>query len=164
MTVENAGYRKMVESVFGMYKLYIYSPLEYAVTYFYSNNVIFTSALWKILDILSTWENENAGYRHKQGLMLDISAHSPSDSQHMFWNEFGLRNDYPYLAESTVQKEYLMRCHDDIIGTRGQPKGHSHGNHNSLSFATLHQAAIYKTKIAERLVRPLNLDFFWCSC
>lgn len=44
-----------------------------------SNNAIIRDAIWKLFSVLSTWKPTN-------NLSLDLSAHSPSDSEHWFKN------------------------------------------------------------------------------
>lgn len=107
------------------------------------NNIIFTQALWKLLDILSTWEKSNINLDH-QNLTLEFSAHSPSDSQHAFQNVLEIQNAYPYLDESSVQRQYMMQHRTGIITDLFQRLG----NRQSIT-----------VPMAARLVRPLDFDF-----
>ncbi|ROW02405.1 hypothetical protein VMCG_06077 [Cytospora schulzeri] len=122
-----------------------------------TNNVIFTSAVWRLLDILSTWENCDSG--HGQELTLELSAHSPSDSQHIFQDEIGLQDDYPYLADSRVQKEYIMRCHNNMTSNNNRLKDDFHKFKTGSSLAYPHQQQLEMNLMANRLIRPLDFDF-----
>lgn len=113
------------------------------------NNVIFTAALWKLLDILSTWEKNNVD--HHPNLTLELSAHSPSDGQHVFQNEVGLRNTYPYLAGIGVQRQYMKQHRGD----EANDPFHSFEIGQSLP------AQLKRVHMAGRLIpQPLEFDFF----
>lgn len=116
------------------------------------NNVIFTKALWKLLDILSPWEKSDID--HHQNLTLELSAHSPSDSQHMFQDDLRIQNTYPYLAEIGAQRQYMMKHRSDVI------TDHFHGFDNGQSITALRPRGIDRAQITERLTQSLGLDFF----
>ncbi|KAK4196152.1 hypothetical protein QBC40DRAFT_235024 [Triangularia verruculosa] len=62
-----------------------------------TNNALFTRALIRLLDILSQWKRKDALKEHRaKGMVLELSAHSPSDVQHHWRHLFPLREDYPY--------------------------------------------------------------------
>ncbi|KAG6362337.1 hypothetical protein INS49_010567 [Diaporthe citri] len=71
------------------------------------NNVVFTKSLWKLLDILSRWEKTDAN--HGQQLALELSAHSPCDSEHLLKGDIEHQDDYPYRAEINAQRDYIAR-------------------------------------------------------
>lgn len=131
-----------------------------SLTLIHRNNVVFTSAVWKLLDILSTWESSDAG--HGQELSLELSAHSLSDSQHMYQDQIGLQDDYPYLADSKVQRDFMMRCHHDATSKKNQLNDEFHeledGKRHSLY---LHRHTRWLMEaMAKRLIRPLDFNFF----
>jgi hypothetical protein len=43
-----------------------------------SNASVVSGGIWKLFSILSTWKPANA-------LVLELNAHSPSDSEHCMW-------------------------------------------------------------------------------
>lgn len=117
------------------------------------NNVRFTAALWKLLDILSTWEKGNID--HHQGLTLEFSAYSPSDSRHMFQNDELLQDTYPYLAEIDSQRQYLKQHVGRVV------TDHFHGFNNGLPPMALYSWSWDRQRIAQRLIpEPLEFDFF----
>ncbi|KAI7775692.1 hypothetical protein LA080_006475 [Diaporthe eres] len=69
------------------------------------NDVEFTKPLWKLLDILSRWERTDAN--HGQQLTLELSAHSPCDSQHLLKDDVEHKDDYPYRAGIGAQRDYI---------------------------------------------------------
>lgn len=73
----------------------------------YRNNAAFTKPLWKLLDILSRWENTDP--QHGQQLTLELSAHSPCDSKHLLKGDAEHEDDYPYRAGIGAQRDYIAR-------------------------------------------------------
>ncbi|EHK26485.1 uncharacterized protein TRIVIDRAFT_63786 [Trichoderma virens Gv29-8] len=59
------------------------------------NNQIFTAALYRLLDILSSWKKSGQHGVSNGGLVLELSAYSPSDSEHHFRYPLG-KDDYPH--------------------------------------------------------------------
>lgn len=116
------------------------------------NNVIFTAAVWKLLDILSSWEKSNVG--HHQDLTLELSAHSPSDSQHMFRNDPKLQHTYPYLADANVQYQYMLQHRHDAINDE------FHGFDNGYAMTALRPRGFDSVKMAKRLTQSLDFDSF----
>ncbi|KAI3391329.1 hypothetical protein diail_7520 [Diaporthe ilicicola] len=122
------------------------------------NNVVFTKDLWAILSILSNWEKSDTN--HGQDLTLELSASSPSDSQHSFRDYPGLQDDYPSLCQASTQRDYIVRYGQDI--TRGDKQlndpfhDFSGGQHNSVQPQSWRSDQF----VAERLIRPLLLDTF----
>lgn len=110
--------------------------------------MIFTNALWKLLDILSTWEKRNIISLENQDLTLEFSAQSPSDSQHAFRQVLGLQKDYPYLDESSVQRQYMIQLRDNITTELFQ---RIESDVQSFIPVTVAMAA--------RLIRPLDFNF-----
>ncbi|CAM1505511.1 Fc.00g111480.m01.CDS01 [Cosmosporella sp. VM-42] len=64
------------------------------------NNRQFTKLLYKLLSILT----EGNGRMFKEGLTLELSAHSPSDYQHIF-RDCRLKDDYPFNTEEDLHNE-----------------------------------------------------------
>lgn len=71
------------------------------------NNGNFTKAVWNLLHTLSTWETLDP--THGQQLTLELSAHSPSDSQCLLEDDPEHRDEYPYRAGISAQREYIVR-------------------------------------------------------
>ena len=76
--------------------------------------MIFTDAIKDFLGILSTWDGDATG-----GLTLDLSAHSPSDVEHVF-RDSTLEDNHPYHHEEdlvdygfsgTISKTILDETH-----------------------------------------------------
>ncbi|KAK0668656.1 hypothetical protein QBC41DRAFT_225771 [Cercophora samala] len=63
-----------------------------------NNNAVFTRALVLLLDILSRWKKKDMlqPQQVSKGMILELSAQSPSDAQHSFLRCFHLRESYPY--------------------------------------------------------------------
>lgn len=60
------------------------------------NNSTFTRALWMLLAVLATWDSRLVDCTSEEyGMVLELSAGSSSDSQHIF-RHFRLYKDYPY--------------------------------------------------------------------
>ncbi|KAH7140605.1 hypothetical protein EDB81DRAFT_691883 [Dactylonectria macrodidyma] len=84
-----------------------------------NNNRIFTSAIMKLMKVLSAWK---PGYR-REGLTLEISAHSPSDGKHQFMN-IEMEDDYPFQLEEDLKRtpgvlEYHRRRTEEIRQRQG---------------------------------------------
>lgn len=78
----------------------------------------------------------------------------------MFQDHIGLQDDYPYFAESRVQREYIMRYHHDRTRNNNQLKGDFHKFNTISSLAPPYQQHLDMNIVANRLIRPLDLDFF----
>lgn len=63
------------------------------------NNRLFSISLIKLLKILSSWEPRPG----PNGLVLELSAVSPSDVQHRFRN-FELEDEYPFQCEEDLRR------------------------------------------------------------
>ncbi|UKZ73250.1 hypothetical protein TrVFT333_000892 [Trichoderma virens FT-333] len=59
------------------------------------NNQIFTAALYQLFDVLSSWKKSGQHGVSNGGLVLELSAYSPSDSEHHFRYPLG-KDDYPH--------------------------------------------------------------------
>lgn len=57
------------------------------------------------MDTLSRWEKTDTN--HGQQLTLELSAHSPSDSQHLLKGDAEHEDDYPYRAGIAAQRDYI---------------------------------------------------------
>ncbi|RFU32270.1 hypothetical protein B7463_g4081, partial [Scytalidium lignicola] len=75
------------------------------------NNSIFTNALWDLFAILSTWQKKREF--DEKGLTLELSAHSPSDSKHLFKELDSRIND---TAWSRNEDGYKEQPHDPTHG------------------------------------------------
>lgn len=66
----------------------------------------FTNALWGLLPILSTWKRPaDQALNPNAGMTLELSASSPSDSEHLY-RDFRLQDNYPYLTEEDLDPDY----------------------------------------------------------
>ncbi|KAK0668654.1 hypothetical protein QBC41DRAFT_276414 [Cercophora samala] len=65
-----------------------------------NNNATFTRALIQLLDILSRWKRKDYPIG---GMNLELSAHSPSDAQHVWKHMFQLKDVYPYKPQAGQQ-------------------------------------------------------------
>ncbi|KAL7944737.1 hypothetical protein V8C42DRAFT_358400 [Trichoderma barbatum] len=92
-------WRRMVEHIWLRVELARYlcpacewpeKPLEIM-----ENNQIFTAALYQLLDVLSTWKTIRQYGVSNGGLVLELSAYSPSDSEHYFSYPLG-KDNYPH--------------------------------------------------------------------
>lgn len=94
---------------------------------------------------------------HRQDLALELSAHSPSDSQHMFQNDLGIQDTYPYLAETDIQKQYMKQHRSGII-----TRDHFHGFENGEPITAFWPQDIFdEVHVMKRLIpQPLDFDFF----
>lgn len=92
---------------------------------------------------------------------MELSAHSPSDSDHCFRDNAGLREDYPNLDPMSTQRDYIMRYEKDITSGFKQLNdpfhGFSTGQYSSASTGT----SLHPEDIAERLIRPLKFNFLY---
>ncbi|KAK4196155.1 hypothetical protein QBC40DRAFT_352013 [Triangularia verruculosa] len=92
-----------------------------------NNNAVMTRALTLLLETLSRWKKKDflAENQDLKDMVLEISAHSPSDSQHSWLQMFGLRDSYPYstspsgmrLQERFTDWFYFMDRHFVIAKT-----------------------------------------------
>lgn len=126
------------------------------------NNVLFTRSLWKLLDILSTWEKRDEN--HGQQLTLELSAHSPSDSQHLLKGDAEHEDDYPYRAGIDTQRKYI-EDHTPVIRPplslqkSLRMSNHFH-DHNLLFMPYSLGMDNLNEDSAKRLISPLKFDFF----
>lgn len=72
----------------------------------------------------------------------------------MFQNDLGIQNTYPYLAETGVQRQYMMQHRNGVI------TDHFHWFDNGQSITALRPGGIDGFHMAERLIQPLDFDFF----
>lgn len=68
-----------------------------------------------LLKILSSWEPKPGS----QGLVLELSAHSPSDLQHRFRN-FEMNDEYPFQCEEDLRRspgvlEYSRQKYPELV-------------------------------------------------
>ncbi|KAH6890572.1 hypothetical protein B0T10DRAFT_596660 [Thelonectria olida] len=103
------------------------------------NNIIFTDMVWTLFDLLATWR-KMSGFRVDKGtLTLELSAHSPSDSQH-WWKELqGRINDTPWKAHSLPRSRISDRAHGWRKGRQLLAPGRgaimrAHGHPQGLQF------------------------------
>lgn len=135
----------------------------------FSNNIIFTRALWGLLDAFSTWERLDPN--HGQELTLELSAHSRSDSDHLLRGDAEHRKDYPHSAGIDLQRNYIER---DLKPLRGGPisqfhqfldRTRDHDLNGILAADALAHGPTNARPVnmnrgsAERLISPLFLDF-----
>ncbi|KAL7932207.1 hypothetical protein V8C35DRAFT_96961 [Trichoderma chlorosporum] len=59
------------------------------------NNQTFTAALYQLFEILNTWKKSGQHGVSAEGLVLELSAYSPSDSEHYFNYPLG-KDNYPH--------------------------------------------------------------------
>ncbi|KAL7914669.1 hypothetical protein GGI35DRAFT_154254 [Trichoderma velutinum] len=64
------------------------------------NNQTFTAALYQLLEVLSTWKKNGQYGVSNGGLVLELSAYSPSDSEHYFKYPLG-KDDYPHKYDES---------------------------------------------------------------
>lgn len=75
-----------------------------------SHNFVFTNALWDLFAILSTWEKKGEFGVGERGPILELSAHSPSDSKH-FCKELDSRiNDTAWSRRKGGPKKRHHDC------------------------------------------------------
>lgn len=121
--------------------------------------MIFTSALWKLLEILSAWEKSRKGPR--QTFTLELSAHSPGDAKHQYQDDPGLQDDYPYLADDKIQREYIVRQ----LSNNSKLTDDMHWFVNGQISYPMSQPGVrdlFERAGAVRLAYPLDLDFDEC--
>lgn len=123
------------------------------------NNIIFTKAVWSLLEILSQWEKIDAN--HGQELTLEISAHSPSDLTHKLMLKAVDQDDYPFRAGTSAQREYIMRYYKDTVRMlRNQLKSLSH-DIGAISRIPLGALDLHGDRhFAERPLSRLDFDLF----
>ncbi|KAJ4864291.1 hypothetical protein T069G_00821 [Trichoderma breve] len=64
------------------------------------NNQTFTAAIYRLLEVFSTWKKNGQYGVSSGGLVLELSAYSPSDSEHFFKYPLG-KDDYPHKYDET---------------------------------------------------------------
>lgn len=123
------------------------------------NNIIFTKAVWRLLEILSQWEKVDAD--HGQELTLQLSAHSPSDVTHKLMLNAVEKDDYPFRAGISAQREYIMRYYkDDVAMLLNEIRNLSH-DVNSISRVPFGAWDLYAGRtFAERPLSRLDFDLF----
>lgn len=67
------------------------------------NDTIFTNAIRHLLQALALLSADKNG----EGLTLEFSASSPSDSEHFFKSWYHLQKDYPHLGDTRAQQDYI---------------------------------------------------------
>ncbi|KIN05119.1 hypothetical protein OIDMADRAFT_177432 [Oidiodendron maius Zn] len=103
---------------------------------------IVSTALWSLFRILSQWETH--GNRRKAGITLEISVHSPSDSEHAFQN---------YLSEIPVDSTPIE---PDAAANIHDP---AHGWTNGRRTETPKEEAISRVFVFRSTVRtPINMN------
>ncbi|CZR56373.1 uncharacterized protein PAC_06261 [Phialocephala subalpina] len=71
-----------------------------------SNDDVFSTAVWKLLAILSKWiVPEFESRRQQKGLTLELGVYSPSDSQHTT-RDFHLEPEYPYQEAKDLDSHF----------------------------------------------------------
>lgn len=90
------------------------------------NDVIFTNALWQLLEVLALMGTYRGQGDAIGPLLLDFSAHSPSDAHHYFqW--YHVQPDYPRLQSLENRINYVRRwCTDPAYIPVNDP-GHGYG-------------------------------------
>lgn len=109
------------------------------------NNVVFTKAVFKLLSILSDWETRDVS--HGQSITLALTAHSPSDTQHMFKEAHVQHNSFNILLAPVRLDD------DDFHGFRGGVI-----TRTSPRFPAFTSVDFYN--VYRRLARPMAFDFF----
>ncbi|KAM5356659.1 hypothetical protein ACJ41O_003305 [Fusarium nematophilum] len=69
------------------------------------NNIAFTVAIWRLMQILSSWTTTETSNGDRQDLTLELGAYSPSDWKHTF-RDFRLQPDYPYREERDLEEDW----------------------------------------------------------
>ncbi|KAM6482039.1 hypothetical protein HDV62DRAFT_57988 [Trichoderma sp. SZMC 28011] len=64
------------------------------------NNQTLTAAIYQLLEVFSTWKKNGQYGVSNGGLVLELSAYSPSDSEHFFKYPLG-KDDYPHKYDET---------------------------------------------------------------
>jgi hypothetical protein len=114
-----------------------------------TNNVMFTGAMWKLFEALAL-----LGGGDGEGITLEFSAQSPSDSAHFFQSLYHLRPDYPHFASPEKHFAYVNKQKRHLPTT---DPAHGYGRGNSRAVRINHMYA--QKNYARRLVRPLKFDF-----
>lgn len=78
----------------------------------------------------------------------------------MYQDHIGLQDDYPYLADSIVQREYAMRCHHDMNSKKNQLNDKFHGFKDGRPQVPPQHPFMVMNMVGNRLIRPLDFDFF----
>lgn len=116
------------------------------------NNILFTKALWMLLDILSTWKRDES--THRSPFTLELSARSPSDAKHIFQDIAELQGDYPHFLDSSAQKEHLVRRRNELATHPIQDPPHHFFNAERYFWV-----AGTRMYVKYRTMRILRLDF-----
>lgn len=109
-----------------------------------------------LLNILSGWEKKDSN----QDLTLELSAYSPSDQKHCFQDNATLQNDYPNLDSIGIQRDYIIRYEKGLANGDNQLNDIFHGFSAGQYNSTLAETPHHPEAIAQRLIRPLEFDFF----
>lgn len=128
------------------------------------NDIIFTNALWKLLETLALMggDSSDPDVSDSDGCELELSAHSPSDCKHYFkW--YHVQENYPHQGTLSEQTEWLRQWYEDQILEPVDDPAHGYGP-DRFSWVRNHLRASgadeYRNfRIAQRLVRPLRLNF-----
>jgi hypothetical protein len=109
-----------------------------------------------LLNILSSWEKKDSN----QDLTLELSAYSPSDAKHCFQDNAALQNDYPNLGSISTQRDYIIRYETGLASGNNQLNDVFHGFSAGQYDSLLAETPRHPEAIAQRLIRPLEFDFF----
>ena len=118
-----------------------------------NNNRIFTNAIWQVLKVLSSWKKKGQFGLANEGPVLELSTHSPSDSEHYFRDYRLDRDIYPRPHdENCTYEEY--DAHMACIWQQHQFCDDLHGWADG--------ARVFNPRVTAKLRvfgRALNLDF-----
>ncbi|CAG9944810.1 unnamed protein product [Clonostachys rosea f. rosea IK726] len=101
-----------------------------------ANKYIFTNAVWDLLGTLSTWPRNKEIEQERRGLTLELSVHSPSDTDH-YCQDLSVRaNDTAWSLHTPPPRVYKDKFHrwenghptrwvknDALLRVFGHPRG-----------------------------------------
>ncbi|KAL6830616.1 hypothetical protein J3E69DRAFT_196824 [Trichoderma sp. SZMC 28015] len=117
------------------------------------NNQTFTAALYRLLEVLGTWKKSGQYGVSNGGLVLELSAYSPSDSEHFFKYPLG-KDDYPHKYDETCIVD------DSVKAGTSDSLPEDHTPENNISHRTFDTPYIRVTPGTCRLFGSLlKLDY-----
>lgn len=124
------------------------NPIDWEISF--DDNILITGALQDLFRALSTWEPNDGG------LVLDISVHSPSDSEHVFkYLTFG-----PDISsEECSRTQYMMEQ-----AIRAKPDDYDHGWVDSSHASSPNGCAIgkiFEEIMPEEPFCSADLEYYW---
>lgn len=123
-----------------------------------NNNQIFTNAIWELLKVLGSWKKKGPFGLADGGPVLELSAHSPSDSEHYF-RDYRLDKDiYPHQHDEIAHmRNLILTClaHGDAIDvamlcTAGQMA-------QDWSILKSHTSVVGLLELRRRVLHPVSL-------